>query len=110
MRLSTYILRRIAMLIPVLLGVLILVFVIAYVIPADPARAWAGQRAREDQVEALRERYHLNDPVHIQIYHYLRNVILHFDLGVSPTTGRPVKDDLRAFFQRRLSLLCLRFS
>ncbi len=46
MRLSTYILRRVAMLVPVLLGVLVLIFVIAYVIPADPARAWAGPRAR----------------------------------------------------------------
>ena len=109
MRLSTYIMRRIAMLIPVLLGVLILVFVIAYVIPADPARAWAGQRARDDQVEALRERYHLNEPVHIQIYYYLRNVILHFDLGVSPTTGRPVRDDLRAFFPATFELALFAF-
>ena len=110
MRLSSYILRRMAMLVPVLLGVLVLIFVIAYVIPADPARAWAGQRAREDQVEALRERYHLNDPIHIQIYTYLKNVILHFDLGVSPTTGRPVRDDLKAFFPATFELaLCAFF-
>jgi ABC-type dipeptide/oligopeptide/nickel transport system permease component len=103
-RLSTYILRRLAMLVPVLLGVLVLIFVIAYVIPADPARAWAGQRAREEQVEALRERYHLNDPIYMQMYYYLSNVILHFDLGVSPTTGRPVRDDLRAFFPATFEL------
>lgn len=104
MRLSTYILRRLAMLVPVLLGVLVLIFVIAYVIPADPARAWAGQRAREEQVEALRERYHLNDPIYMQMYYYLSNVILHFDLGVSPTTGRPVRDDLAAFFPATFEL------
>jgi ABC-type dipeptide/oligopeptide/nickel transport system permease component len=110
MRLSTYVLRRAAMLVPVLLGVLVLIFVIAYVIPADPARAWAGQRARQEQVDALRERYHLNDPIHIQIYTYLKNVILHFDLGVSPTTGRPVRDDLKAFFPATFELaLCAFF-
>jgi ABC-type dipeptide/oligopeptide/nickel transport system permease component len=67
MRLRNYIIRRLSLLIPVILGVLVLVFIISYVIPADPARAWAGPKARPEQIEALRERYHLNDPVYMQI-------------------------------------------
>ncbi len=109
MRLSTYILRRVAMLVPVLLGVLVIIFVIAYVIPADPARAWAGPRARAEQVQALEERYHLNDPIYTQIGIYLKNVFLHFDLGVSPTTGRPVRDDLKAFFPATFELAMCAF-
>jgi ABC-type dipeptide/oligopeptide/nickel transport system permease component len=109
MRLSTYILRRVAMLVPVLLGVLVLIFVIAYVIPADPARAWAGPRARAEQVQALEERYHLNDPIYTQIGIYLKNVFVHFDLGVSPTTGRPVRDDLKAFFPATFELAMCAF-
>ena len=109
MRLRTYILRRLLLLIPVITGVLVLVFVISYIIPADPARAWAGPQAREAQVEALRERYHLNDPVHMQIYHYLSNLILHFDLGVSVTSGRPVLKDLQTFFPATFELAIFAF-
>jgi len=104
MPLRYYILRRLSLLIPVILGVLVLVFIISYVIPADPARAWAGPRARPEQVEALRERYHLNDPLYLQIYYYLKNLILHFDLGLSTTTGRPVLTDLKAFFPATFEL------
>ncbi len=109
MKLRTYILRRLSLLVPVMLGVLLLVFVIAYIIPADPARAWAGPQAREEQVEALRERYHLNDPFYVQIYHYLSNLILHFDLGVSVTTGRPVLTDLQAFVPATFELAIFAF-
>ena len=109
MKLRNYILRRLSLLIPVILGVLVLVFIISYVIPADPARAWAGPRARTEQIEALRERYHLNDPVYMQIYYYLKNLILHFDLGVSATSGRPVLTDLKAFFPATFELAFFAF-
>jgi len=109
MKLRNYILRRVSLLIPVILGVLVLVFIISYVIPADPARAWAGPKARPEQIEVLRERYHLNDPVYLQIYYYLRNLVLHFDLGVSATTGRPVLTDLKAFFPATFELAFFAF-
>jgi len=108
-KLRTYILRRLLLLIPVILGVLVLIFVIAYVIPADPARAWAGPQAREEQIEALRERYHLNDPVYLQIYYYLRNLVVDFDMGVSVTSGRPVLTDLGAFFPATFELAIFAF-
>jgi peptide/nickel transport system permease protein len=109
MRLRTYILRRLALLVPVILGVLVLVFIISYIIPADPARAWAGPQAREEQIQALRDRYHLDDPVYMQIYHYLRNLILDFDLGVSVTSGRPVLTDLRSFFPATFEMAIFAF-
>jgi len=109
MKLRNYILRRVSLLIPVILGVLVLVFIISYVIPADPARAWAGPKARPEQIEVLRERYHLNDPVYLQIYYYVRNLVLHFDLGVSATTGRPVLTDLKAFFPATFELAFVAF-
>lgn len=103
MSLRNYILRRLLLLIPILLGVLVLVFIIAYIMPVDPARAWAGPKAREAQLEALRERYHLSDPVYMQIYYYLRD-LLHGDLGVSATTHRPVLKDLGHFFPATFEL------
>lgn len=109
MTLRRYILRRVLLLIPILLGVLIMVFVISYLIPADPARAWAGPQARPAQVEALRELYHLNDPLYMQIYYYLKKLILHFDLGISATTHRPVMKDLKAFFPATFELAFFAF-
>ncbi len=109
MELRDYILRRLFLLIPVLLGVLVLVFTISYVIPADPARVWAGGlHAREEQVELLRERYHLNDPLYMQIYYYL-NGLIHGDLGISASTRRPVLDDLKAFFPATFELAIFSF-
>jgi ABC-type dipeptide/oligopeptide/nickel transport system permease component len=109
MTLRRYILRRVLLLIPILLGVLVMVFVISYLIPADPARAWAGPQARPAQVEALRELYHLNDPLYMQIYYYLKKLILHFDLGISATTRRPVMKDLQAFFPATFELAFFAF-
>ena len=109
MELRDYILRRFFLLIPVLLGVLVLVFTISYVIPTDPARQWAGGlHAREEQVELLRERYHLNDPLYKQIYYYLDG-IFHGDLGISASTRRPVLDDLKAFFPATFELAIFSF-
>jgi peptide/nickel transport system permease protein len=85
-----------------------LVFIISYMMPVDPARAWAGPKAREEQVEALRERYHLNDPLYMQVYYYLRD-LLHGDLGVSATTHRPVLTDLGHFFPATFELAILAF-
>ncbi len=109
MELRDYVLRRVFLLIPVLLGVLVLVFTISYVIPTDPARVWAGGlHARPEQVELLRERYHLNDPLYMQIFYYLEGMI-HGDLGISASTRRPVLQDLKAFFPATFELAIFSF-
>ena len=109
MEMRDYILRRLFLLIPVLLGVLVLVFTISYVIPTDPARVWAGGlHARPEQVELIRERYHLNDPLYMQIYYYIEGM-LHGDLGISASTRRPVLQDLKAFFPATFELAIFSF-
>lgn len=108
MSLWRYILRRLALMIPVLLGVITLIFVISYVIPADPAREWAGPRAREEQVQALANRYHLNDPLYVQLEYYIWNLV-HGDLGISPTTHRPVLKDLIDYFPATFELAMIAF-
>ncbi|MBU7047430.1 MAG: ABC transporter permease, partial [Theionarchaea archaeon] len=109
MELRDYVLRRVFLLIPVLLGVLVLVFTISYVIPTDPARVWAGGlHARPEQIELIRERYHLNDPLYMQIYYYLEG-LFHGDLGISASTRRPVLDDLKSFFPATFELAIFSF-
>ena len=92
-----YILRRLAFLVFVILGISILLFFIMYMLPGDPAKAAAGPGARPEQVEALRTKLGLDKPAYIQYLIYLDNLI-HGDLGVSIRTHKPVigAEDLSA--------------
>lgn len=68
-------------------------FVLAYLIPAEPARAVAGPRARPETIELIRKELGLNDPLHVQYVRYLGRVI-RGDLGQSYRQRLPVKDIL----------------
>ncbi len=63
---AQYILRRLILVIPVLIGVSIVAFWMIRAIPGDPARIIAGEAANEETVERIREQYGLNEPPHIQ--------------------------------------------
>src|SRR3989304_881765 len=90
---TRYIVRRTALAILVVVGVVVLTFVIARVVPGDPARTWAGPRARPDQVEAARQRLGLDRPLAVQIVRYLGGVATG-DWGVSLRTRRSVLSDI----------------
>ncbi len=106
MRFVKYILKRLAHSILVLLGLSILIFIIARVVPGDPARMALGPRAPEKVVEKFREDLHLNDPIHIQYYHWLKGAI-QGDFGYSLFTKRSVTTDIRDFFPATLELMLL---
>jgi hypothetical protein len=63
MRLLALALRRILWVPPTLLGLALIVFTVSHIIPADPARVLAGENAPPEQVEALRKKYGLDQPV-----------------------------------------------
>ncbi|WP_188454097.1 ABC transporter permease [Virgibacillus oceani] len=77
-----YIIRRLFMLIPVLIGVSILTFSLIHLIPGDPARSMLGEKATEAQLESLREELGLNDSYIVQYGRFLGD-ILQGDLGES---------------------------
>ena len=87
----------------VLLGVSVLTFFIAHVIPADPVLAALGQNAREEQIEAYRRAYGLDRPVPVQFAAYLAR-LARGDLGVSIRTRRPVAEDLAEFLPATVEL------
>ena len=62
-----YILKRLVLLIPVMLGVTLLVFAIMYLTPGDPAQLILGESAPKEAVAALREKMGLNDPFFMQL-------------------------------------------
>ena len=101
-----YIAKRILMMIPVLLGVVIFIFVILQSSPGDPAKIILGENATAQEVEELREEMGLNDPMIVQFGRYFKG-LLHGDLGESYVSGIPVIDELKARFPVTLSLASL---
>ncbi|WP_368502917.1 nickel ABC transporter permease [Alkalihalophilus sp. As8PL] len=93
----TYIVRRLIQTIPVLFGVTILVFSMMHLIPGDPAQIIAGESASEAQVEQMRERLGLNDPLPKQYFNYIGNAI-QGDLGNSIRSGREVTQEISGRF------------
>ena len=105
MSLSTYILRRLALMIPLLVGITLIAFVIARAVPADPITANLGQKAMSDPtiVAAFRAEWGLDKPAHEQYLIYLGN-LLRGDLGRSIKSRRPVMEDLRAYLPATIEL------
>lgn len=86
---ASYILRRLLLVIPVLLGVSLLVFSMVRLIPGDPAIFIAGEHATEEDIDAIREEFGLNRSFPVQYWFFLRNLV-RGDLGRSTRTDRPV--------------------
>jgi len=87
----------------VVAGVCVITFIISHLIPGDPARLLAGDRASDQIVQHIRQQLGLDLPLWQQFIRYVEQ-LLHGDLGTSIRTGRPVLDDLRAFFPATLEL------
>lgn len=100
-----YIIRRIMFIIPLLLGITVVSFLIANAVPADPVTANLPQNALNDEemVQAFREKWGLDQPLYMQYFTYLGN-LLRGDLGTSIKTKRPIIEDIRQFLPATLEL------
>lgn len=87
----------------VIIGFSILIFLFTRSIPGDPARLALGENAPEWVIENLREEMHLNDPIHIQYYFWVKN-ILKGKMGTSLNTWRDVSVDIKEYFPASLEL------
>lgn len=90
----SYLLRRALTLLFVLLGLAILIFIIARIVPGDPARIALGPLATATQVAELQKEMGLNESFPVQLWTYLSG-LAQGDLGKSLLTSRPVMDDIR---------------
>jgi len=98
-----YIIKRLAMLAPVLLGVSIIAFSLIHLAPGDPARTMLGERATQEQLNEIREKYGLDKPVYVQ-YGIWLNGVLHGDLGRSITTKEHVTKEIFDRFPNTVEL------
>lgn len=95
--------RRLASLVWVVLGVSLITFAISHMVPGDPARLIAGDRATPEIVAHIRAQLGLDLPLPQQYLHYMGQ-LLQGDLGMSIRTHRPVLQDIAAFFPATLEL------
>jgi peptide/nickel transport system permease protein len=103
MSLARIIRRRLVFLVFVVFGVSVVTFAISHLIPGDPARMMAGDRATDQTVAHIRGELGLDRPVPEQYVAYVAK-LLHGDFGISIRTQRPVFDDLRQFFPATIEL------
>ncbi len=103
MKLYQYIIRRLLLLIPVLLGTVTITFFLMYAVPSNPARMIAGPHATGDQIERITKELGLDQPLYIQYFRYIRR-LLNGDFGRSILTRRPVIQELKTYFPATFEL------
>lgn len=105
---ARFIVRRLLLMVLVLFGMSVITFALSRLVPGNPARLLAGPHARQEQVDALAERYKLTGPVLEQYTAYMSG-LLRGDLGLSVTTRRPVAEDLAQFLPATIELTATAF-
>jgi peptide/nickel transport system permease protein len=98
-----YIVRRLLLLVPILVGLSILVFVWVRALPGSPADSLLGERSTPALVQEYEERFGLNEPLYVQYWKYVKTTAS-FDFGVSAATHRNVTDEIKERFPATVEL------
>lgn len=104
MNLSRFLVKRLILSVFVMFGLSVIIFVIARIVPGDPARMALGSSAPDFALEQYREEMHLNDPIPLQ-YAYWASGVVHGDFGKSISTNREVLVDIAQFLPATLELM-----
>lgn len=88
-----FVVKRLLMMIPVLLGVMLFIFVVSR-LSGDPVLVVLGGDYTQEQYDAVKESMGLNDPYPVQFFNYIKGVVTEFDLGTSYQNNQPVRDEV----------------
>ncbi len=102
-----YVLKRLLLMIPVLLGVAFIVFSVMSLAPGDPARAILGENATQEQLDMLNTQLGVDQPFLIRFGTFVVNVVTKLDFGLSYNSQRPVFDEIFTRFPYTLRLAVL---
>jgi peptide/nickel transport system permease protein len=103
MKFGSFLLKRLLLSIFVIFGLSIVIFIIARVVPGDPARMTLGPRAPEEVVQRLRQEMYLDKPLPEQYFYWIRGV-LSGDFGRSLITYRMVSGDIKEYLPATMEL------
>ena len=98
-----FVVRRLLLLVPILLGLSILIFVWVRALPGTPADALLGERATPADVAEFKHRYGLDQPIYTQYWDYLKTT-LSGELGTSVASHRPVTTEIKERFPATVEL------
>jgi peptide/nickel transport system permease protein len=98
-----FVVRRLLLLVPILLGLSILVFLWIRALPAGPAQSLLGERATPETIAEIERQYGLDKPIYVQYWRYLRTVGTG-DLGTTIRSRRPVSNELKERFPATIEL------
>ena len=98
-----YVVRRLLLLVPVLLGVSVIIFMVLHLAPGDPAEIMLGSQATQADLERLRAELGLTEPLYVQYVHWL-GLVARGDLGHSIWMKRPVLNEVLGRFKATLVL------
>lgn len=101
-----YILKRLALMIPVIIGVSFIIFSIMSFMPGNPARLILGEKATPEAIEQINEELGVNDPFLVRYANYVKDA-LRGDFGTSYSTKQPVVNEIKARFPTTLKLALL---
>jgi len=99
-----YIIKQILWMIPVIIGIIFIIFTINRFTPGDPVIALIGNNYTQEQYDAKRAELGLDEPFLTQFGIYFKGIVTEFDLGTSYQTGRPVNTEILERFPITLSL------
>jgi peptide/nickel transport system permease protein len=98
-----FVVRRLLLLVPILVGLSILVFVWIRALPGSPAEALLGERATPAAVERLNHQYGLDKPLYRQYLNYVDDTV-RFDFGVSIASRRTIGEEIKTRFPATIEL------
>ena len=104
MQIVSFLMRRLVLAFVVLICVSILTFVVARIVPSDPAALFAGPRPTVAQIDAARVKLGLDQPLYVQYGRFMSDVVMG-DFGTSFKSKRAIATDLKTFFPATLELV-----
>ncbi len=107
---ARYIIKRILWMIPIILGVVFFVYLISYISPGDPIMTMLGTKNyTPEKYAALQQEYGLDKPFLIQYFNYIKNVVLHGDLGKSYSFHNSISAEIatRAVYSLKLGFFSI---
>ena len=102
-----YVIKRLLITIPVLLGVIFIVFTIINFTPGDPASMILGESAPQEDIDRLNHELGYDRPFFVRFFDYVKGVVLEGDLGTSYRTNQPVLDEILSRFPYTVQLAVL---